>query len=326
MRNPVALVPNQGSGCHPSLPATRWRAYVYAQQESKDAASAERIMMSGLSHVYEVPQSAGMQCRVTGRMELPNAVVEIHQYRFDGPQGATFRSQKSFLDLALSPRPGTPRGVYAGALVPRRPLGDILFIPAGQDLTTEWGAGEQRSICCGFDDLIEAGSLDATLDVRSPYVREALLRLAREIESPGFCSDMLAQAIWTEMVIELSRYLRRAGASASGAYGLAPAQLRQIEELVQQPGKLPSVAELADLCDLSTRHFFRMFRASTGTTLAEYASTRRIDRAKQLLSAPKPPIKEIAWRCGFDTAAAFSAAFRKTVGITPKQFRQTALH
>jgi len=289
--------------------------------------------MSAISHVYDVPDGGALECRVTGRMALPRATVEIHHYRFEGPQGATFRSTRSFLDLALSPRPGMPRGTYAGVSGQRRPLGDILFIPAGQDLVTEWGAGEQRSICCGFDDLVEddvsafeAGALEATLDVRSPYVREALLRLAREIESPGFCSDMLAQAIWTEMVIELSRYLRGSAAVADAVHrGLTAAQLRRIEELVQRPGKLPTVAELAALCDLSTRHFFRMFRASTGMTLACYASSRRIERAKLLLSAPKPPIKEIAWRCGFDTAAAFSAAFRKAVGVTPKQFRQTML-
>jgi len=290
--------------------------------------------MQGISEVYDVPDSAGLRCRVTGRLALPQATIEIHQYRFRGPQSGLFHSSKCFLDLALSPRPGTPHGAYAGRWADgRRPLGDIIFIPAGQELETEWGEGEQRSVCCGFDHVVddddtrfEAGGLEATLDVRSAYVREAMVRLAREIENPGFCSEMLAQAIWTEMVIELSRYLRRSREAEPRAHGLTAAQLRQIEELIERPGKPPSVAELASLCDVSTRHFFRMFRAATGTTLINYAASRRIERAKQLLAAPRPPVKEIAWRCGFDTSAAFSAAFRKAVGVTPKQFRQTILH
>jgi AraC family transcriptional regulator len=287
--------------------------------------------MSGISEVYDLPDNAALQCRVAGRMALPQATIEIHQYQFRGAQGGLFRSSRSFLDLALSPRPGLPRGAYAGA--GQRPLGDIIFIPAGRELETEWGEGEQRSVCCGFDDLVEedgpvfkGGALEATLDVRSAYVREAMVRLAREIENPGFCSEMLAQAIWTDIVIELSRYLRQCSDPEPRAHGLTTAQLRQIEELIEQPGKLPSVTELAAQCDLSTRHFFRMFRAATGTTLASYAADRRMERARQLLAMPRPPVKEIAWRCGFDTPAAFSAAFRKAIGVTPKQYRQTLLH
>lgn len=290
--------------------------------------------MSSISEVYDLPDNGALQCRVTGRMALPQATIEIHQYRFRGPQGGLFRSSRSFLDLALSPRPGLPRGAYAERPgLGQRPLGDILFIPAGQGLETEWGEGEQRSVCCGFDDIVEddgpvleAGALEATLDIRSAYVREALVRLAREVENPGFCSEMLAQAIWTEMVIELSRYLRQCSDPEPRAHGLTAVQLRQIEELIERPGKLASVTELATLCDLSTRHFFRMFRAATGTTLATYAADRRMGRAKQLLAMPRPPVKEIAWRCGFDTPAAFSAAFRKAIGVTPKQYRQTMLH
>ena len=291
--------------------------------------------MSGKSDVYDLPDTTAMQCRVGGRLALPGAVVEIHHYRFRGPQGGVFRSTKGFLDLALSPRPGVPTGSYTSLPGCRpRPLGDMIFIPAGHDLATQWGEGEQMSVCCGFhggasagDGLADVDMLEASLDVRSPYVREALVRLAREIESPGFCSEMLAQAIWTETVIELSRYLRRPRGVAGQPHGrLTATQLRRIEELIEQPGKLPTIAELARLCDLSTRHFFRMFRAATGMTLAAYAAERRVDRAKQLLAGARPAIKEIAWRCGFETPAAFSAAFRKSVGVTPKQFRETLLH
>ena len=49
----------------------------------------------------------------------------------------------------------------------------------------------------------------------------------------------------------------------------------------------------------------------------------RFNRELALLQQRQPPIKEIAWRCGFETPAAFSAAFRKAVGTTPKAFRQT---
>ncbi|WP_068070586.1 helix-turn-helix transcriptional regulator [Novosphingobium lentum] len=292
--------------------------------------------MASISAVFDVPDVRGMDCRVAGRMVLPRATVELHHYRFTGPQSGVFRSGRGFLDLALSRRPGGPSGRYTA--LPRSapiPMGDIIFIPAGQDLETRWGEGEQRSICCGFEGLVgndadliaDGAALEASLDVRSPHVRDALMRLAREIECPDFGSGLLAEALMTDVGVQLHRYFRsnRAGPGhgCGGPSRLDPGQLRRIEEAIEQPGKLPSVAELAGLCGVSTRHFFRLFRVSTGQTLAHYAADRRIARAKALLVQPRPPIKEIAWRCGFETPAAFSAAFRKAMGMTPKAFRQT---
>ncbi|TVV77146.1 helix-turn-helix domain-containing protein [Sphingomonas solaris] len=280
-----------------------------------------------ISQVYDVPDTAALQCHVGGRIALSGATVELHHYRFRGPQSAVFRSDRAFVDLALSHRPGRPRGTYGehGSL---RPLGEVLFVPAGYALNTEWGEGEQTSICCAFDagdDDIGAVALEAALDVRSPPVREALVRLAREIEQPGWCSALLAQSLCDQMTIEIGRYLRRSAGPAERATGLTPAQVRRIDDLIAMPGKLPGVAEMARLCDLSTRHFFRMFRAATGTTLADYAAARRLAQARAMLAAARPPVKEIAWRCGFETPAAFSAAFRKAMGVTPTQYRQSVL-
>ncbi len=290
--------------------------------------------MHAQSEVYDIPPIDSLECVVEGRLSLPGAVIELHDYNFHTPQHARFTSPRSFLDLALSPRPGTPRGGYADAPgLPYQALGEILFVPADKTLETEWGAGRQRSICCGFDgkrpddELFDLLQLEACLDVRSPLVRDAMLRLAREIESPGFCSEILANAIWIEIAVELGRYLRRAGAHAEDHAGaLSPTQLRAINELIQQPGKLPTVSDLARLCGLSTRHFFRMFRATTGMTLSNYAAEKRIERAKLLLGTPRSAIKEIAWQCGFETSAAFSAAFRKAVGVTPKDYRGALIH
>ena len=285
--------------------------------------------MANVPAVYDLPESGTIDCRVAGRMVLPQATVELHRYRFTGPQQRVFRSGQGFLDLALSRRPGEPQGVYTSA--PRRapvPMGDIIFIPAEQALETCWGEGEQLSVCCGFaalagDDAlaIDGEALMASLDVRSMAVRDALVRLAREIERPGFGSSLLCEALLAVAGIELQRYFRGPMAERPGAARLSAAQLRRVEDAVEAPGALPTVAALAALCGLSQRHFFRLFRASTGQTLAAFAAERRMARACALLAEPRRPIKDIAWRCGFETPAAFSAAFRKMQGVTPSAFR-----
>ncbi|GLS98961.1 hypothetical protein GCM10007897_03390 [Sphingobium jiangsuense] len=292
--------------------------------------------MNAVSQVYDLPVTPAMECTVRGRIALPGVVMELHHYRFRGQQGGIFSPPRSFLDLALSPRPGRPCGGYGGIADGRAAaVGDVLFVPAGSELHTRWGEGEQTSICCGFDGAgfdhdgpdLSHDALQASLDVRSPAVRDALRRIAGEIAQPGFCSEMLAQATWLQAAIELQRYLRLSGSDGEiRAGGLSRAQLQTISDRIEQPGKPPSVAELAAECGLSTRHFFRQFKAATGQTLTRYATDRKIDRAKQLLRRAGPVIKVIAWDCGFDSAAAFSAAFRKATGLTPRQFREGMMH
>ncbi len=287
--------------------------------------------MDAASQVYDLPVTSAMDCTVNGRIALPGVVLELHHYRFRGAQAGVFSSPRSFLDLALSPRPGQPCGGYDA---PSSALGDILYIPAGTPLHTAWGAGEQTSICCGFDgaafdgdDLpLSDAALQASLDVRSPLVRHALQRIACEIAAPGFCSDMLAQAIWVQAWVDLQRYLRLSVKEDGSRTGLSRVQLRRIADRIEQPGKPPSVAELAADCGLSNRHFFRQFRAATGQTLTHYVTDRKINRARQLLRQVGPAIKVVAWECGFDSAAAFSSAFRRATGITPRQFRKAMLY
>lgn len=142
---------------------------------------------------------------------------------------------------------------------------------------------------------------------------------------------MLAQAVWMQATIELHRYLRASTGGEPLARGLSRAQIDRINDRIEQPGKPPSVAALASECGLSTRHFFRLFKAATGQTLTAYVTDRKVDQARRLLdpagpAIKMPAIKMVAWQCGFESAAAFSAAFRKAMGVTPKQYREMMTH
>ncbi len=84
------------------------------------------------------------------------------------------------------------------------------------------------------------------------------------------------------------------------------------------------VEDLASLAGLSESHFTRLFKSETGKTPAEYLIDVRLSRARRLLLAGSATITEIALDCGFGSSSHFTAAFRRTFGITPSLYRKNA--
>jgi transcriptional regulator GlxA family with amidase domain len=82
-----------------------------------------------------------------------------------------------------------------------------------------------------------------------------------------------------------------------------------------------SVATLAAVAKMSTRHFSRVFVRDTRVTPAEFVERARIDAARAMLENSPTPLKSIACRCGLRDAHQLRAAFRRRLGITPQQYR-----
>jgi AraC family transcriptional regulator len=150
-----------------------------------------------------------------------------------------------------------------------------------------------------------------------------MLRLAREVLAPGFATDILVESLCRALAVELPRHfgLLRRG-EAGEATPLGEKQLRRIEERTLALGSpMPTVAELAAEFGLSARHFSRVFRKATGMTVAAFIIQQRIAQAKSFLTDRQVSIKEIAFRAGFQNVSAFSAAFRRETGLSPRRFR-----
>src|SRR6266576_2470771 len=108
--------------------------------------------------------------------------------------------------------------------------------------------------------------------------------------------------------------------------GLAPARLRRITDLVH--ARLEDelgLDELAQSVGLSTAHFARMFRKSTGETPHQFVLRQRLERAKAMLRAPDARILDVAVACGFKTQQHFAQVFRDVCGFSPTRYRQDFL-
>ena len=163
----------------------------------------------------------------------------------------------------------------------------------------------------------------ASLDVQNGAVRALLLRLAEETRHPGFAAEMLVESIAMQMEVELFRHAIAVNALTFRG-GLAPWQLRRIDERLKEVREAPTLQELATLCKLSSRQLTRAFRLSRGTSLGAFVARSQIEHAKHLLAADET-VTAIAEKLGFASSSNFCYAFRRSIGMTPGQFRQTLL-
>src|SRR5438876_1815654 len=105
--------------------------------------------------------------------------------------------------------------------------------------------------------------------------------------------------------------------------GLGSARLRRIKELVDAKLEFDlSLDEMAQAVGLSTAHFARMFRKSTGDTPHQFVLRQRLKRAKAMLRAPDARVLDVAVACGFKTQQHFAQVFRGVWGVSPTEYRQ----
>lgn len=79
---------------------------------------------------------------------------------------------------------------------------------------------------------------------------------------------------------------------------------------------------LAYVAGLSTFHFARQFKKSTGLAPHAYLRRLRSTRARELLASTDLSIGEIAGSVGYDTPQAFARMFRAEVGVSPSVYRR----
>ena len=72
----------------------------------------------------------------------------------------------------------------------------------------------------------------------------------------------------------------------------------------------------------SRRNMVRRFKQVTGVTPIEYLQLTRIEAAKKLLEQTAQQMTEVILNTGYNDPKAFRKIFRKTVGMTPTEYRE----
>ncbi len=82
-----------------------------------------------------------------------------------------------------------------------------------------------------------------------------------------------------------------------------------------------SLDTLAEEAGVSRFHFVRLFKEKVGFTPHRYLVKIRMEAAAALLRDTDLSVKEIAFACGYQSAAHFSAAFQKYFSQSPRLYR-----
>lgn len=90
-------------------------------------------------------------------------------------------------------------------------------------------------------------------------------------------------------------------------------------------GKKLHQADIAGQCGMSLSHFSRAFRQINGVGFSEFLLRARINRALHLLEDVNAQITSICYEVGFRDLSYFGRIFRRYVGISPSEYRDTQI-
>jgi AraC family transcriptional regulator len=266
-------------------------------------------------------RSTGMAAEIV--QETGNERIE---YRFQAPVHLLILVERGVRRQGETDLQGVP-GSSLRDLVRK-----FVFVPAGHEYR-DWRepSTPARMAFFYFDPAELPGARDAgvtaltpRLFFEDPHLFATAAKLIGLIEGAEPDNSCYIEALGRVLAHELMR-LDRAGAPRKNTVrgGLAGWQQRIVTAYIEDHLADPiSLADLAELVDLSTYHFCRAFKQSFGIPPHRYHTSRRIDRAKALLAKPAPSVTKIGLMVGFSETSSFTAAFRKATGLTPTAYHR----
>lgn len=84
-----------------------------------------------------------------------------------------------------------------------------------------------------------------------------------------------------------------------------------------------SLASLAEQFHVESSYFSKVFRQETGETIMVYITRTRMEKARTYMKDPEINLTEIAFLVGYDDYTYFNRVFRKVMGMSPRDYRNT---
>jgi AraC-like DNA-binding protein len=282
----------------------------------------------------EISPAEGVKRRA---VSWPGMTAEIVQATSSGR--IEYRSHAHVHLLVLCERGARREGETYIEGLPRSTLRDVTrkltFVPAGHEYC-DWHEPRTavRMVFFYFDPATlpvpaTSDEHEVSLAPRLFFEDAALFATAQKltalIEGPASDDCYYLEALGRVLAHELMR-VNQGNTQGKQAVrgGLAAWQQRIVTAYIEEHlSESVPLAQLAGLVSLSSYHFCRAFKQSCGLPPHRYHTSRRIERAKALLSKPVFSVTDIGLTLGFSETSSFTAAFRKATGLTPTAYHRS---
>lgn len=151
-------------------------------------------------------------------------------------------------------------------------------------------------------------------------VESAMKRIVFEMNDKSSNYETLVKLYFCELFILLSRLIeenKKKEDRASKKY--VKQAVRFIEDSLVQD---LTVEIISKEVHISPNYLHHIFRDSTGFSVMEYVTMKRIAKSKDLLKSTKKKITEVASLVGLPNSQYFSTLFKRYTDMTPNQYRK----
>jgi AraC family transcriptional regulator len=209
--------------------------------------------------------------------------------------------------------------------------GNVGIIPAGLTFSSRY-RGEGGVLAVHLEpSVVTAAAIEVSGSDRvelltshgnhEPLIRELAMGLREEARGPVAEGRLYAEALGSALAAHLVRRHSISKPTTPRTGGLSKIQLRRVIEFIHE--RLAddiSLDEIASVAQLSQFHFSRLFKQSTNSSVHEYVTRCRVERAKQLLASGELTITDVALQVGFYDQSHLTHHFRRVLGTTPGAF------
>ena len=175
-----------------------------------------------------------------------------------------------------------------------------------------------------LDALPAIVHVEASLTPRSDWTHATLDLMADELRQVRAGADAVVSRLCDILVIQAIRtWIEREGTARTGWIGaLRDDQIgAAIAAIHQQPGAPWTVASLAEVAAMSRSAFAARFAELVGEPAMTYVTRWRMHQALDLLERTDGTVASIGRSVGYDSEAAFSRAFKRVTGTSPRDAR-----
>lgn len=213
--------------------------------------------------------------------------------------------------------------------------GDIVVIPAKADHKSSWNRETEFTLLI-LEPKFVAFAAYETIDPDrveilphfakpDPLIAQLGSALTTQMKTDSNATSLYVNSAAHLLAIHLLRfYGTKQPVFQEYGDGLSKSRLKQVIEYIRANiDQDLSLEKLAELVQMSTFYFARLFKQSTGYTPHQYIMRCRIEQAEYLLKQRNLSIVEICQQVGFQSQSHFTQLFRKYNGITPKKYQES---